>query len=247
MLLGDEEVLIVLGLFVIGLAILVIIAIINQNSCIDYPDQCKYIDSMEVNTGDIVLVSYPNVSGGLISAFSKSVWSHTGMIWVDPLTDIRYVLEGAIYRYKKYQHFFKIPFETWLYFNRKFILGYKKYYGPPINSDFLWSKFEWMVKNCKLDKFNIFWARFLADKDYYEYSKSPAYSCLEASVILGQDAGIFYKDKIYCSYFPGDIANNRITLCKGIKYDLPIQISIHPSNHMLIAEDIFFHQEMWKN
>lgn len=247
MLLGDEEVLIVLALFVIILCILILIAIINQNSCIDYPDSCKYIEQSEVNNGDIVLVAYPNMSGGIIRSFSKSIWSHTGIIWVDPISNIRYVLEGAIYRYKKYQHFFKIPFETWLFFNRKFLTGYKKYYGPPINSEYLWSKFEWMTKKCKLDKFNIFWARFLLNKDYYEYTKNDTYSCLEASVILGQDSGIFKKDKIYCSYFPGDIANNRISLCDGIKYDLPIKISIHPVNHLLLSEDLIFHSESWKN
>ena len=110
MLLGDEEVIIVLSLFAIILCILILIAIVNQNSCIDYPEECKYIEQSEVNNGDIVLVSYPNMSGGLISSFSKSIWSHPGIIWVDPVSNIRYVLEGAIYRHEKYKHFFKIPF-----------------------------------------------------------------------------------------------------------------------------------------
>lgn len=247
MLLDDDQLIVVLSLITIFILILFMISIVIRQCADDYPYQSVYIDPLDMNNGDLLFVSYGNVSGGVITTFSGSIWSHPGMIWVDPLTNIRYVLEGAIYRHKKYQHFFKIPFDTWLYFNRKYLTAYKKYCGPSINSDFLWSKFEWLTKKCQLDKLTIFWARFLMEKEYYEYAKRDTYSCLEATVILGQDAGIFKKDKIYCSYLPGDIANDKISYCEGVSYKKPVQITIHPVNHALISEDMIFHAELWKN
>lgn len=247
MTLDDNDLVIVLGFVLLFICILAIISLINRNDANDYPNECMYADASEMNNGDIVLVSYTMPAGAFITSFSRSIWSHTGTIWVDPKTNIRYVLEGAIYRYKKYRHFFKIPLETWLFFNRKFLIGYKKYHGPQIDSEYLWSKFEWLNKSCKLEGFNIFWSRFLVNKEYYEYTKHKNYSCLEGTVILGQSAGIYKKDKIYCSYFPGDIANNKINLVDGVSYDLPIQIAIHPTNSLLFSEDLVYHIEMWKN
>lgn len=247
MLLEESDLVVVLTMILILLLILCLISLVNRNEAEDYPIECNYLDPLETQNGDIVLVSYYSIAGGIITSFSKSIWSHTGMIWIDPLTNIRYVLEGAIYRHKKYRHFFKIPLETWLYFNRKSVLGYKKYHGPMIDSNYIWDKFQWMTQECNLESFNIFWARFLLKKDYYEYTRLKKYTCLEATIMLGQDIGIYKKDKMYCSYFPGDIANNNISLCDGIKYDLPIKISLHPTNQILMVEDIKFHDGYWKN
>lgn len=247
MLMEDNELAIFLYLVVIVLLILYLIGFIIRATMDDYPTKCEYREPSDFNNGDIVCVAYSTISAGFVSSFSGSMWTHTGTIYVDPKTNIRYVLEGAIYRQQKYKNFFKIPLETWLHINRKFIIGYKKYNGPHIDSDYLWSKFEWMTKKCKLEAFNIFWSRFLVNKDYYEYSRNKKYTCLEATVILGQDVGIFEKDKIYCSYFPGDIVNNRISLCKGISYDLPIQIALHPTREFLISNDKLFFKIFWEN
>lgn len=245
--LDDCEIYLIFLFFIFVLFILYLISFINRSTTYDYTSNCEYREMRDFNNGDIVGVSYYSVSGAIVTSFSRSIWSHTGIIWVDPITNIRYVLEGAIYRLKKYRHFFKIPLETWLFFNKKSIIGYKKYNGPEIDSDFLWSKFEWLTKKCELEPFNIFWSRFLVDKQYYEYSRKDRYTCLEATVILGQDAGIFKKDKIYCSYFPGNIINNEISFCEGINYDLPIEIKLHPSSKLLLEEDIFSQKSFWEN
>lgn len=247
MLLEDDQLQIVLSMIVIIILIIYLIGHVFRSTAIDYPLDCVYIKPNDLYNGDIVCVAYYNLSGAIVSSFSNSIWSHTGIIYVDPKTDIRYVLEGAVYRHEKYKHFFKIPLETWLHFNRKNLIGYKKYYGPEISSDFLWKKFEWMVKDCKLEPFNIFWSRFLCSRAYYEYSRRNKYTCLEATVILAQDIGIFEKDKIYSSYFPGNVVNNQINLCNGISYDPPIKISLHPTNSMLLQEDIISHPRSWKN
>lgn len=247
MLLEDEELTFIFGIIILVIFILYMISFIIRATTDDYPEKCRYLDLREYNNGDVMCVGYHSISGAIITSASNSIWSHTGIIWVDPITNVRYVLEGAIYKLKQYQHFFKIPLETWLFFNKKHIIGYKKYHGPEIDSNYLWDKFEWLTKNCKLEPFNIFWSRFLVNKQYYEYSKKDKYTCLEATVIIGQNAGIYKKDKIYCSYFPGNIANNEISLCEGVFYDLPVQVKLHPANMLILKEDHFCHNKFWKN
>jgi len=183
MLLDDYDVIEIFSLVVILLLILLIISLVNRVYADDYPKTAEYIQSIEMNNGDLVCVSYPNFAGGFVTSFSRSIWSHTGTIWVDPISNIRYVLEGAIYKHNKYKHFIKIPLETWLYFNRKSIIAYKKYIGPAIDSNFIDSIYQ-QYNNCKLEGFNFLWARFLFDKDYYEYTKNSKLTCLEFTVIL---------------------------------------------------------------
>lgn len=243
----DNTLVLVLGVVVIFLFILYLIGFIYRSTMDDYPDTAMYVEPGNFNNGDLVFVSYSSLAGGIISSFSASIWSHTGTIWVDPKTNIRFVLEGAIYRHKKYQQFFKIPLETWLFFNKKFLVGYKKYFGPKIDSAFLWNKFEWLNKNCRLEGFNIFWSRFLVNRDYYEYSRLPKYTCLEATVILGQDAGIYEKDKIYCSYLPGNIVNDEITYTNGTSYSKPTKISLDPTRMSLLLEDLKTQKTYWEN
>jgi len=245
--LDDNEVFIVIALVVILLLILYLIGLVNRATADDYPLTADYIEAADMQNGDIVCVSYNNIAGGFISSWSASIWSHTGTIWVDPETNVRYVLEGAIYRHENYREFFKIPYETWLYFNRKSLLGYKKYNGPPIDSHFMWNKFEPYVKCCKLEAANIFWARFLVERDYYEYQKNHKYTCIEVTVILGQESEIFAKDKIYCSYYPGQIVNNQIKCVPGVYYSEVVKIKIQPSDLMLLTEDIKNNTHFWKN
>jgi hypothetical protein len=244
---NDESIIIFLSLIIILFCCLYIIGLINCNYANDYPLEVEYLENINLSNGDMVFVSYDNFSGKFISAFSSSIWSHTGIIYIDPVTLVKYVLEGAIYRHKTYRHFFKIPLECWMYFNRKSLLAYKKYNGPLIDSNFMWRNFEQFIKNCKLDSLNIFWAKFLFERDYYEYANSRKYSCFEVSIILAQNIGIYKKEKMYSSYFPEHMANNKITLSPGVSYDNLKQIKLNLVDSLLIQEDILNFPDFWKN
>jgi hypothetical protein len=226
--LDDTHELMLLILFIMFLLCLMLIGIMNISFCNDYPKYCTYINSSELNNGDIVCVSYKNIAGYFVSSFSSSIWSHTGIIWVDPITNIRYVSEGAIYSIEKYKHFMRIPFELWLYINRKNIIGYKKYNGPRLNSKNMEKIMQVFEKNCKLDGFNVFWSKFLIKRPYYEYYLSNKYTCIEYSVILLQLFGIYKKEHIYSSYLPYEIVNDLIKTNDGIKYDKICEIKISP-------------------
>ncbi len=247
MLLEDEQVVVILGILIIFFMVLLTYGLVNKAYSDDYPESIENINALEMNNGDLVCVSYPNIAGAFVSCFSKSIWSHTGTIWVDPKTNVRYVVEGAIYRHKKYQHFQKIPLETWLFFNRKSIIAYKKYKGPPISSEYMEKVFEPFIKNCKLEGFNIFWARFLVQKPYYEYAFNSKYTCLEFTIILGQELGIYTKKNIYCSYLTNEIVNNGIEFCPGISYSKPIQITCQYPDLVFLKEDIKNNKKFWKN
>lgn len=234
----DDTLFLIVGVFVIFLMILYMIGFINRSCMDDYPREVVYAEPGNFNNGDIVFVSYSSIAGGIVSSFSSSIWSHTGTIWVDPVSNVRFVLEGAIYRHQKYHHFFKIPLDTWLFFNKKFLTGWKQYQGPAISSEYLWEKFKWLNKDCKLEAFNVFWSRFLVNRDYYEYSRLSKYTCLEATIILGQDAGIYAKDKIYCSYFPGDVVNDQIKYTPGVSYSKPIKIVMDPARLLILKDDL---------
>lgn len=247
MLINEDELIVIIGLIIVIFFIIYLVGFIFRATADDYPDTCKYVEPRDFNNGDLVFVSYETFAGAIVTSFSGSIWSHTGTIWVEPETNIRYVLEGAIYRHLKYRHFFKIPLETWLFFNKKFLVGYKKYLGPKLDSKFMWQKFEWLHKNCKLEAFNVFWSRFLVNRDYYEYSRLPKYTCLEATVILGQDIGIYAKDKIYCSYFPGNLVNDEIKYENGVSYGKMVKISLYPTNLLILNEDLVSQRSFWKN
>lgn len=247
MLFEDEQVIIIFCLLIIFFMVIILNGLLNKVYSDDYPEESSSINSIDMNNGDLVFVSYPNIAGAFVSSFSRSIWSHTGMIWVEPLTNVRYVIEGAVYSHKKYQHFQKIPLETWLFFNKKSIIGYKKYRGKPISSEYMETIFSPFFKHCKLDGFNIFWARFLFQRPYYEYNLNSKITCIEFTVILGQELGIYKKDKIYCSYLTNEIVNNRIEFCSDVSYSKPIQIIYSLKDLVLIKEDIKINKIFWKN
>lgn len=246
MFLDDFEIMFLLGVFLILLVILYMCSFIIRSCLDDYPGVGIYLNSNECNTGDIVFCSYYTPAGVLISTISNSIWSHPGFIWVDEDTGIRYVLEGAIYKQTKYRNFYKIPLENWLFINKRSMLGYKKYTGKPIDSKYMLSKFQWMIDECRLGSFDPLWARFIINKQHYEYSRNEKYTCSEAAVILGQETGIFERDKIYCSYLPGDLANGYIKLTKDASYDNVVEILQHPTERLSILEDSFFNKTFWK-
>lgn len=212
----------------------------------DFPCEVKYMEPYDMNNGDLVCISYNNIAGAFVGSFTHSIWVHTGMIWVDPETEIRYVLEGAIYGQKEYQGFFKIPVVTWMNINRLNIMGYKKYNGPELDSDLMIKTFEPFMKNSKLEGLNYSWIRFLIDGDYTDHEHKSRYTCFESTIILGQAIGTFAKKKRYSAYFPKDIANGTIHLNEGVSYSKIVQFHMNPCEKSLLFRDMSVFSSFWK-
>ena len=232
--------------FIFLILVVYLISMINRFSAPDLPDDIRYIDAHEMNTGDIVCVSYNNLAGVFVGSFTHSVWVHTGMIWVDPKTNVRYVMEGAIYGQKAYQHFYKIPITTWMYINRHNVMGYKKYYGPEIDAVKMEEYFEPFIKNSKLEGLNVFWLRFFLNQEYREHEHKNKYTCFESTVILGQMVGIISKKKHYSSYFPKDLVNNTMDYNEGISYSKTVQICGNNCEKNLLFSDMCVFPDFWQ-
>ena len=223
----------VLYVFII-FALLLVIAMIHKYTSFDEPVQRIVIDPDDLKTGDILGVAYSNMAGAFVSSFSRSIWSHTGTVWVDPKSNITYVLEGAIYPNKMYQHAMRIPFDKWYSYNCKFILGLKKYNGPQIDCDEMIRQFERYEGKIKLESFSFSWGKYLYDHPYIKTKVGKSYTCYELTILLNQNIGIYKKEKLYCSYFPGHIMNGKIPCEDGCSYERTKRFFITPTANKLI-------------
>lgn len=214
----------------------------------DFPTSVRYIEACEMKTGDIVAVAYNNHVTFTVSSMTASAWIHTGIIWVDPETNIRYVLEGAICRQKRYKQFYKIPVATWLYLNRGSLIGYKRYNGPEPDANKMIEVFNRISKNCKLEGFNYTWFRFLFRDNYENFEKlKKKYTCFEITIILGQESGIYKKNRSYHSFFPCDIVNDNIDMENDAFYSKVIQCHQNPAEAFLLKEDKQKYKDFWKS
>lgn len=217
-------------LIIVLFLFILLLAVLNTSLCDDKPNDCEYIDISSLRTGDIVGTSYNRINGYFISAWSKSSWSHTGIVWRDPLTNIPYVIEVCRYRDDKYKGFIKIPFITWMKYNKKACKGLLRYKGEDLDPVKLKAKFD-SFKGSRLEGFNVGWKRFLTKKDYdYDLGRSEGdserYTCFEVTIILLQDAGVYSKEYSPCSYFPGSIMNRHVKTINGNYYEKVKEIKL---------------------
>ena len=230
----DEQFLVFL---IFLLIIIYLVSMINRFSANDLPRKITYIDPYDLKNGDLVCISYNNLAGVFVGSFTHSVWVHTGIIWVDPVTNIRYVLEGAIYRQEEYKNYFKIPFLDWMNINRNNLKVIKYYSGPEIDSNLMMEKFEMFMGKSKLDGFNPFWIRFLYDKPYEGIHCNKKYACFEVIIILCQELGIYKKTKCYTSYFPCDVVMDNVKYCDGVSYSKIVGLE-NPCRYILTFDNL---------
>ena len=207
-----------LFLIFVVFAFLLVISLIRRYTTFDDPEKGIHIDPIELKTGDILGVGYSNVAGMFTSSFSRSVWSHTGIVWVDPDTNIRYILEGAMYPEKKYQGFMRIPFDNWYFYNSCFICGICRYQGPPLDPHKVIKEFSKFEGKVKLEGFNPSWGRFLVNKPYFPSQINDYYTCYEVTILMLQNLGIYQKILLHSSYFPKHIMNGYIPCENGFSF-----------------------------
>ena len=236
---------VVFAIFIV-IIILYLISMILRFSMYDFPQCAEYLDPENAKTGDIVCVSYNNIAGAFVGSLTHSCWVHTGMVWVDPETNIPYVLEGAIYRCKFYQQFYIIPLSSWMYINKNNLMGYKKYFGPELCPYKMIESFKPFIEKTKLEGLNPYWIRFWINHEYEERIAGSKCTCFEATVMLGQAMNIFGKKKLYSSYYPCDIIDDNIELEKGVNYSRTIEIKPYDSEKNLVKEDMVNFAAYWQ-
>lgn len=189
----------------------VIIIAAQVNLACDGTEKEVATDEYEIKTGDILGVGYTHAFGWFVTAWSASIWSHTGIAWRDPQTGELFVLEAAMYG-KKYRDVFRIPFRQWLRINRKHHLCHLRLRGNTDRGlvDKLDREFKKYEEGVKLDSFNPGWYRFLRTTPYREEELREKYVCYEITIAVLQAVGIFKKKSSCSSYFAGHIINRNI-------------------------------------
>lgn len=224
-------------LFIMILLLAYLIALVNRFTSFDEPRETVWLDPRDLRTGDLVGCAYGNFAGRFISAFSQSIWSHTGLVWKNPITGIPYIMEAANYR-PYYEGGILIPFETWYTYNRKNVIAWCRYTGPPLNDRRVLQEFLPFLQDFKLEGLNPSWARFLKTHDYQSTGPPIKSTCFEVTIDHLQRVGVYAKSRLRCSYFPGDVINRRVEYAPGYSHAPALRFRLDP-----VLEEIAYYDK----
>jgi len=228
-------------IFIIAVVIIIIFLIIllltagRVAGANDIPIITEDLDPYTLKTGDILGVGYKHPFGWFVSGWTGSVWSHCGIVWIDPTNSEIFVLEAAIYE-KPYKGVFKIPLSTWIRINKNHYLGLSRIKGKPVDPVALINAFEERKKYVELDSYNWRWYRLLYKQPYFEETRTK-YTCYELVVSVLQDTGVMTKEYACSSYFPTNIMEGEIQLTEGYYLDPPITINVSQYNQLRELEE----------
>jgi hypothetical protein len=76
------------------------------------------IDIGSLKNGDIIILSYSGVRSWFSAATYGSVWTHPGLVYIDPNTKEPYILEAAAYRPPYVGQIVRVPLLKWMSINR---------------------------------------------------------------------------------------------------------------------------------
>lgn len=206
---------------------LVLLIIVAAQVCLtsDLPAKEKVADPEDIQTGDILGVSYRHPLGWFITAWSSSYWHHTGVAWRNPLTNQLFVLEAARYK-EPYSGVFRIPFDQWLHINRRTYICHLRLnhtstdLAQRIDSEYV------KLERINLDTLNWQWYRFLIRQPYVEEKLNRHYTCYEITIMLLQRLGIVKKEYTCGSYFASDIIWRHLPMEKGYVYEDPVLLKV---------------------
>ena len=193
----------------IGLVVVAQVCLAN-----DFPAQAMRARAENLATGDILCVGYRHLFGAFITAWSGSVWSHTGIAWRDKGGKL-FVLEAGNYG-QNYNGVYAIPFALWLNINKSQHLAVLKVSGN-FPSERLKDIFDEYL-DVKLDTYSHRWARFLVAKPFATVRKAESYTCFELTILVLQRAGVIAKHYRECSYFPRQIVACAFPCTPGFSY-----------------------------
>lgn len=173
----------------------------------------KQISEKDLQTGDLVFVSYSNLLGYLSRGWTNSVWTHVGMILKDG-NDI-YVMETANYDKvwkdpgkQKTNGILTIPFKTWKKINSHHRVVTRRL-ETPSNFDRRKLILEfWKIKQKDLDRFGVgveIFGPLFGPKTFKEEPENRNVTCSELMVKILQNANVMKKVYTPNSYFTKDL------------------------------------------
>jgi len=201
------------------LIILIVIALIVVAVRIgtsEGPKTYLKVKSADLQTGDILFVSYTNSLGYFMKAWSHSRWTHTAMVYKSPDNKL-YVMETANYPDRKGVHF--LPIAEWYKYNKNCEIGVMRLRKPKtFDPNTILESFD-RLSDKKLDTIGVSWLRLLTKKKYTGLPLKENITCYEMVVHLLQDCNVV--DCVYtpASYFPIDIIEHKLPMKEGFRYD----------------------------
>jgi len=204
-----------LYILILILLVIVVVFIILRVSTASNEEVTKSITSSELNTGDLLFVSYKNALGTFMKAWSVSKWTHVAMVYKAPDGEM-YVMETANYPDIKGVLF--LPIAEWYRYNKNCEIAAKKLHTPEyFDGTKVLEIFERLVDK-KLDTFGTSWFRLLSKKKYSDLSENENITCYELIVYILQEANIVKKEYSPSSYFPRDMTRNELPLHKHFNF-----------------------------
>ncbi len=231
----EKWIFIIAVIIIMTFLIIIVMAAARVASANDYPIITEDFDPYKLKTGDILGVGYKHAFGWFVSGWSASVWSHCGIVYIDPSDKQIYVLEAAMYN-EPYKGVFKIPISIWLKVNKNHHLGLSRIEGKPVDPGKLINAFTARKKYVELDSYNWRWYRLLFKKPYFEETRTK-YTCYELVISVLQDVGVMTKEYACSSYFPTNIMEGELEFEEGYSLAPPIGLDISEYNEIREVEE----------
>ena len=224
--------------------LIIVIALVVLDRIFKPKDETKSamnLSSEEIenlDTGDLIFSSYPNLLGKFMNLWTGSRWSHVGMILRDKSEKSKgmsslYVMETANYTHinSKYKGLITIPLEKWININKNCGIGYMRLNSPEnFNRQTIAAEFK-KLQDLKLDTKSISlykFTRLIFNQDYdpQEYKKigleNP--TCYELVVLLYQNSKIAKKRNSPGSYTANNLLEGKLPLHSGFSFDEPVEL-----------------------
>ena len=194
----------------------------------DSKDEDLYKDSLNLETGDLVFVSYNNFLGYFIRGYLGSAWTHVGMIM--KYEDKLYVMETADYRSvknyeeKKKNGLLVIPLETWKSLNKKHTIVHKQLQTPEDFDRRILIREFLKIQEANLDTFSVginVWSKYLWRRKYRKSSnlnqERSNITCSELIAKIYHASAVIKKVYDPGSYYTKDFIENNIEMEPGFK------------------------------
>ena len=217
----EDAVIILMGVL-ISLFLIFIAVMVQMGQPVDKNN--RYVNPDEayksMKTGDILTVSYNNMSGKLVKIFTGSVWTHAGLVVESD--GHKFVVEVAIYRGDVSGVVIK-PLEDWFDWNKSRLLGWRPYRGGKKNFPHQ-SVLDIIKKDSnrdiKPDMNSVNWLKTLVKRRYtdYNYGDRTKYYCSEYITHILQEVNVVRKDYHPDGYKPWELLYGDIPFRKSHVY-----------------------------
>jgi len=221
---------------VLVIIVIFIFRLLTASDPVSYRNLGLYKAEAEMQTGDLVFVSYQNLFGYFMRGITNSVWTHVGMVMKDG-EDI-YVLETADYssvssgpktpKNFKSKGIIVVPWEDWKSLNKHHSISYMHIETPKDwNRQIFTQKFlEIQTKN--LDTFSVgpsVWVKTLWKQKYVKNQiEKNNITCHELVVKVYQNADVAKKTHSSSSYNTGNLIEKKLELNENFKFNKPMRL-----------------------